>query len=182
MLAIRLQRNGRKGHAQYRMIVQDARKSPTSGKIVLSLGSYNPHSKSLVIDKEKADFYLKNGAQPSPRVASLLSKDGVKLPTWVSVAPKKERTIRNADKLRKNRPAEEVAAPVAEAPAAEAVENPEAAEDAVATETSEAPVESTEPAPEEALVEEAEVAADENAETTTSEEPEAEDAPKEAKA
>lgn len=100
------------------MIVQDARKSPTSGKIVTSLGSYNPHTKSLVIDKEKAGLFLSNGAQPSSRVVSLLAKDGVKIPDWAQKLAKKERAIKNTDKLRKNRPAEEV---VPEAPAAEEV-------------------------------------------------------------
>lgn len=112
MLAIRLQRTGRSGHAQYRMIVQDARKSPTSGKIVTSLGSYNPHTKSLVINKEKAGLFLSNGAQPSSRVVSLLAKDGVKIPDWAQKLAKKERATRNIDKLRKNRPAEVEVAPV----------------------------------------------------------------------
>lgn len=118
MLAIRLQRTGRSGHAEYRMIVQDARKSPTSGKIVTSLGSYNPHTKSVVIDKEKAGLFLKNGAQPSSRVVSLLAKEGVKIPDWAQKLAKKERAIKNTDKLRKNRPAEE---PTVEAPADVAV-------------------------------------------------------------
>lgn len=101
------------------MIVQDARKSPTSGKIVTSLGSYNPHTKSLVIDKEKAGLFLKNGAQPSSRVVSLLAKDGVKIPDWAQKLAKKERAIKNTDKLRKNRPAGEPAPAEAEPAKAE---------------------------------------------------------------
>lgn len=106
MLAIRMQRTGRKGHAQFRVIVQDARRTPTSGKIVYALGSYNPHSKTAVIDKEKASFYLEHGAQPSVRVARLLKSEGVKLPEWVKLPADKERDIRNPEKRRSTAPAE----------------------------------------------------------------------------
>jgi small subunit ribosomal protein S16 len=110
MLVIRMQRTGRKGHAQFRVVVQDSRRTPTSGKLVASLGSYNPHTKTTTVDKEKAKFYLEHGAQPTERVARLLKTEGVKLPNWVKAAGKKEGALRNPDKLRKNRPAEEVAA------------------------------------------------------------------------
>jgi len=126
MLAIRMQRTGRKGHAMFRVVVQDSRLTPTSGKIVALLGSYDPHAKTTTLDKEKAATFLGNGAQPSDRVASLLKSEGVKLPKWVTVDTKKAGKLKNAEKLRKNRPAEPVAveAPaevVAEAPADEAV-------------------------------------------------------------
>ena len=80
MLVIRMQRTGRKGHAQFRVIVQDSRRTPTSGKIVAPLGSYDPHSKQTTLNKEKAQFYLEHGAQPSERVAAILKAEGVKLP------------------------------------------------------------------------------------------------------
>ena len=121
MLAIRLQRTGRKGYAQYRVIVQDAHKSPTSGRVVAYLGSYDPHAKTTTLKKEKAQFYLDHGARPSERVAGLLKTEGVKLPKWVAFSDPKERTTRNPEKLRKNQPAEEKASeePAAEAPASE---------------------------------------------------------------
>lgn len=159
MLAIRLQRTGRAKHAQYRMVVQDSRKSPTSGKIITSLGSYNPHTKAVTIDKEKAGLFLSNGAQPSSRVVSLLAKEGVSIPDWAQKLVKKERSIKNTDKLRKNRPvvAEAVtdepaveAEPTVEAPVAEEVEVP--AEDVAEAVVEETPAAeettTTEPAPE----------------------------------
>lgn len=159
MLAIRLQRTGRHGHAQYRVVVQDSHQSPKSGKVVARLGSYNPHTKVNTIDKEKAQFYLDHGAQPSDRIVSLLTAEGVKMPKWVTVSEPKERTVRNPEKLRKNQPAE-AAAPEAEAaPAAENAETPseenkEAAPEVAANEseapeevTPEAAPESTEEAP-----------------------------------
>ena len=83
MLVIRLQRTGRKGHAQFRVVVQDSRRTPTSGKIVAQVGTYDPHTKTLNLDKERAQHYLNHGAQPSDRVVLILKKEGVKLPTWV---------------------------------------------------------------------------------------------------
>ncbi len=120
MLAIRLQRTGRKGHAQFRLIVQDARRNPKSGDVVMRLGNYNPHTKAMTVDKEKAAFYLEHGAQPSPRVAYLLQKEGVKLPDWVKVEADRKRDIKNVEKLRRNRPEEPVEAEAAPEEAVEA--------------------------------------------------------------
>ncbi len=122
MLSIRMQRTGRKGHAMFRLVVQESRLTPTSGKVVVTLGSYDPHAKVAAIDKEKAVFYLKNGAQPSDRVIRLLQSEGVTLPDWVKAPSQKKRTIRNAEKLRKNQPKEIVAEAPAEAAATSAPE------------------------------------------------------------
>ncbi len=127
MLAIRMQRTGRKGHAQFRVIVQDARKHPSSGNVVAMLGSYNPHTKTTTVDKEKVGFYLEHGAQPSDRVAHLLKSEGVKLPSWVELEGKKKGSIKNPEKLRKNRPAGAEAPPTKEEKAAEAAQEAEAA-------------------------------------------------------
>ena len=121
MLAIRMQRTGRKGHAQYRLIVQDSRLTPTSGKLVYKLGSYNPHTKQVILDKEKAQYYLDNGAQPSPRITLILKNEGVKLPSWVKDVTKKESTTKNPEKLRKNQPKEEVTAESSEVETVEEV-------------------------------------------------------------
>jgi small subunit ribosomal protein S16 len=134
MLVIRMQRTGRKGHAMFRVVVQDSRRTPSSGKIVAQLGSYDPHSKNLILNAEKAAFYLEHGAQPSDRVARLLQTEGIKLPTWVKLSGSKEGTVRNPEKRRSTTPAEEKAP---EAPA-EAVEAPEEASVAAEAETAEA--------------------------------------------
>jgi small subunit ribosomal protein S16 len=115
MLAIRLQRIGRKGYPVYRLAVQEAQRHPSSGRVVAYVGSYNPHTKETIIQGELAQKYLDNGAQPSPRVIKLLAGAGVKLPTWVKTAAiDKQKTIRHAEKLRKNQPKEEVEAVPAE--------------------------------------------------------------------
>lgn len=118
MLAIRLQRIGRKGYPVYRLAVQEAQRHPSSGRVVAYVGSYNPHTKEANVQVETAQKYLDNGAQPTPRVVKLLKDAGVKLPKWVKEADTtKQKAIRNAEKLRKNQPKEEVAE---EAPAEEA--------------------------------------------------------------
>ncbi len=124
MLAIRMQRTGRKGHAMYRIVVQDSRYVPTSGKVVAQLGSYDPHAKTVILDKEKAAKFLSNGAQPSDRVARLLASEGVALPKWYKAPEQKQGAIRHSDKLRRNQPKEEapVEEPAAAEPEAEAAE------------------------------------------------------------
>lgn len=118
----------------FRVVVQDSRTTPTSGKVVALLGSYDPHAKTTTLDKEKAAAFLKNGAQPSDRAAMLLKSEGVKLPSWVTVDSKKSGKLRNPEKLRKNQPKE--------APKAE--EAPAETEEAAAEEpAAEAPAEET---------------------------------------
>jgi small subunit ribosomal protein S16 len=118
MLAIRLQRLGRKGYPVYRLAVQEAQRHPSSGRVVAYVGSFNPHTKEANIQVETAQKYLDNGAQPTPRVVKLLKDAGVKLPKWVKEpATDKQKSIRNAEKLRKNQPKEEPV--VDEEPAAE---------------------------------------------------------------
>ena len=109
MLAIRLQRIGRKGYPVYRVAVQESQRHPSSGRVVMYLGSYNPHTKEATINAEKAALYLKNGAQPTPRVVRLLQEAKVELPAWVKVGAPKTKTLRHPEKLRKNQPKEEVA-------------------------------------------------------------------------
>ncbi|HEY1085530.1 MAG TPA: 30S ribosomal protein S16 [Candidatus Saccharimonadales bacterium] len=118
MLAIRLKRIGRKGMPIYRIAVQEAQRHPSSGRVVAYVGTYNPHTKEVSVQKEDAQKYLDNGAQPTPRVVKLLKAEGVKLPKWVKEpAADKQKSIRNSEKLRKNQPKEEV--PVEEEVAAE---------------------------------------------------------------
>ncbi|MBQ8992216.1 30S ribosomal protein S16 [Candidatus Saccharibacteria bacterium] len=121
MLAIRMQRNGRTHYPVYRIVVQEAQRHPLSGRVVAEVGNYNPQTKTTVLDKEKIEFYLKNGAQPSTRVARVLKANKIKLPAWVKDAPVKHATAKHADKLRKNQPKEtpSEAAPTEEAPAEE---------------------------------------------------------------
>ena len=159
MLTIRMQRTGRKGFATFRVVVQDSRFAPSSGRVVAKIGHYNPHTKETVIDKEKATEFLKQGAQPSPRVVRLLTAEKIALPDWVEVkSDDKKRKIRNPEKLRKHQPKE---TPAAESKVEEVevsnVESPEAevasAEETVVEEPAVEVEATTEPVAEEAPAE-----------------------------
>lgn len=121
MLTIRLQRMGKTHYATYRVVVQDVRQHPSSGKVVAYVGSYNPHTKEVQLDKESATKYLTNGAQPTERVAKILAGEGIELPKWVKTGnTERKRAIRNPEKLRKNQPKEEPAEETEETKEAEA--------------------------------------------------------------
>ena len=106
MLAIRMQRNGRTHLPMYRIVVQESQRHPLSGRVVAEVGNYNPATKALTMDKESVEKYLKNGAKPSSRVAFILKKNGIKLPSWYKESPQKTKKPKHADKLRKNQPKE----------------------------------------------------------------------------
>lgn len=128
MLSIRMQRTGRKGHAMFRVVVQESRLAPTSGRVVALIGNYDPHNKTANIVKDKAEYYLKNGAKPTERAARILEAEGVAMPAWFKKAAEKKRAIRNPEKLRKNQPKEEVVAEEAPAEAEVAEATPDATE------------------------------------------------------
>jgi len=132
MLAIRMQRNGRAHLPVYRIVVQESQRHPLSGRVVAEVGNYNPATKVLNLEKNLVEKYLKNGAQPSSRVAMILKKNGIKLPKWYKEAPKKSKAAKHADKLRKNQPKEEAPA---EAPAETPAEAPAEASAETAAET-----------------------------------------------
>ena len=117
MLAIRLQRTGRKGYPTYRLAVQESQLHPSSGRVVAYVGNYNPHTKETKVEVEAAEKFLSNGAQPTPRVVLLLEKAGVKLPSWVNRPAEVKGTTKNPDKLRRNQPKEEPVAEEVTAPA-----------------------------------------------------------------
>ena len=150
-LKIRLSRGGAKKRPFYKIVVAEAL-SPRDGKFIERLGSYNPmvaknHAERLVLDVERAKYWLSKGAQPTLRVAKMLSSDGlVKAPVIrdqpIKSAPGKKRQEREAEAAEKSvakeeapateAPAEEAAteeAPVAEAPAEENVANETKAEE-----------------------------------------------------
>lgn len=107
MLAIRMQRNGRAHYPVYRIVVQEAQRHPLSGRVVAEVGSHNPHAKQTTLDKEKIEFYLKNGAQPSSRVVRIFKANKIALPSWAKMPKIKKSVAKHADKLRKNQPKSE---------------------------------------------------------------------------
>ncbi len=77
MVKIRLKRMGMKKKPFYRVVVADERAS-RDGRFIDEIGYYNPVANpvELKIDNEKAQQWIKNGAQPTDTVRGLLKKTG----------------------------------------------------------------------------------------------------------
>ena len=78
MVKIRLRRMGAKKAPFYRIVVADAR-SPRDGRCIEEIGTYNPLTEpaTINVDVEKAQNWIKNGAQPTDTVRVLLKNAGV---------------------------------------------------------------------------------------------------------
>lgn len=75
---IRLKRMGAKKAPFYRIVVADSR-SPRDGRFIEEIGYYNPLTNPLTVkvDAEKAEKWMKNGAQPTDTVKKLFLKSGM---------------------------------------------------------------------------------------------------------
>ena len=78
MVKIRLRRMGAKKAPFYRVVVADSR-SPRDGRCIEEIGTYNPLTEpaTITVDTEKAQTWIKNGAQPTDTVRGLLKNAGV---------------------------------------------------------------------------------------------------------
>jgi len=106
MLAIKLQRIGKKHQPSYRVVVAE-RRSKMAARPIEDLGSYNPFSKAWAVKKERVDYWLKAGAQPTVTVHNLLVQNKVLNKSKVLITFKKK-VVSGA----------EASAPVAATPAA----------------------------------------------------------------
>ena len=78
MVKIRLRRMGAKKAPFYRVVVADSR-YPRDGRFIEEIGTYDPKANpaELKVDVERAQAWIKTGAQPTETVKSLLKKAGV---------------------------------------------------------------------------------------------------------
>ena len=78
MVKIRLRSMGAKKAPYYRIIVADSR-SPRDGRCIEEIGTYDPLTEpaTIAVDAEKAQQWIKNGAQPTDTVKALLKKANV---------------------------------------------------------------------------------------------------------
>lgn len=76
---IRLRRVGSKKNPIWRIVVADKR-SPRDGRSIETIGQYNAQTEpsTIVLDEERANYWLEKGAQPSEQVANLLRIKGIK--------------------------------------------------------------------------------------------------------
>jgi len=72
---IRMKRVGTKNTPVFRIVVADGR-SPRDGKFIEEIGTYQPLKKdnNVVLDLERAKYWVSKGAKPSDTVASFIKK------------------------------------------------------------------------------------------------------------
>lgn len=164
---------GRKKQPHYRVVVADSH-SPRDGRFVENLGYYKPlaHPARLVLDLERVDYWLSEGADPSATMKSLIAKARAGGDETVAIGAEdaEEQKAKRAEEIAAKRAAEEKAL------AEKAAEEKAAAEKAAAEEKAEAAAET---AAEEAATDEAATAEAAAAESVAEE---AEPAPSEADA
>jgi small subunit ribosomal protein S16 len=105
MVIIRLQRIGRRNHAEFRIVIGEHKKSAKSGKILAVLGNYNPHTDTATFDADVVKAWIAKGAQVSDTVHNILVSKGVLTGKKKNVLPKK--TVPKKEEV----PATEVEAP-----------------------------------------------------------------------
>ena len=78
MVKIRLRRMGAKKAPFYRIVVADSR-SPRDGRCIEEIGTYNPLTDpaTVNVDADRAQEWIKKGAQPTDTVRGILKKAGV---------------------------------------------------------------------------------------------------------
>ncbi len=77
MVKIRLRRMGAKNNPFYRVVVAESL-APRDGRCIEEIGTYNPLADpaEIKIDVERAQYWIKNGAQPTDTARALLKKIG----------------------------------------------------------------------------------------------------------
>jgi len=87
MVAIRLRRAGSKKRPFFRVVVTDSRAARDSSFVEI-LGHYNPRTKPALVqvNQERVDFWLKQGAQPSDTVRTLIKNHLTPVPVAAPTA------------------------------------------------------------------------------------------------
>jgi small subunit ribosomal protein S16 len=73
MVKIRLKRTGKKNAPCYRVVVADSR-SPRDGKIIETVGLYDPCNSNESLKMDRIDYWLSNGAQPTETAADIIRR------------------------------------------------------------------------------------------------------------
>ena len=99
MVKIRLRRMGAKKKPYYRIVVADSM-SPRDGRCIEEIGSYNPllSPSEIKVDLERAQYWIKNGAQPTDTVRAILKKAEAKKAEEQN-AEIQNAEVQNADEL-----------------------------------------------------------------------------------
>lgn len=121
MVVLRLSRQGKKGHATFRIVVSDKKKD-TIGTQLEIIGTYDPHQTPTRIElkEDRVKYWLSVGAKPSDTVHNLLVEKGVisEAKRVVAKAPKQEEKPADAPKAESPTPEPKAEAPTEEGSAA----------------------------------------------------------------
>lgn len=126
MLVFRLFRVGKNNQPSYKIVVTDKRNSSKGGRFVEQVGFYNPVTKEKVMNKERIQYWLKQGVQPSPTTHNLFIQEKILEGKKIASHKKSKKPVEAvpaqtgtpAQTTEASKPAQE--APATEAPVAEA--------------------------------------------------------------
>ena len=107
MLAVKFRRVGKKHQASFQVVVVEKR-SKINGRFIEKLGWLDPHQKKFDLKKERINYWLGIGAQPTDSVHNLLVKTGIikgaKVPVHSTVKKSKKEESASADKAVVDKP------------------------------------------------------------------------------
>jgi len=137
MLVIKLSQKGKTNKRMFRLVISEKTRDPY-GNVLEILGSYNPHSKELVVKSDRIEYWLSKGAQMTPSINNLLVEKQIIKQEKVKASKKGTKSEKRQNQLtakaeKKKKVEEVVAAPAVEekieateeAPTEPAVETPE---------------------------------------------------------
>ncbi len=98
MLVIRLLRVGKKNQPFFKIIITDKSNPPRGGRFVEEVGTYNPLTKEKTLKKERIQYWLSQGVQPSDTVHNMLVREGIlegkKIPVHKKAKKKEEEPVK----------------------------------------------------------------------------------------
>ena len=138
MLTIRLTRKGKKNQPFFRVVLVDKRRSSTGGRAVEDLGYKNPLTKKVSLNKERIQYWISKGAQPSDTIHNLLVAEKIIEGKKIAVAKISKKKQAEIDKVKTD-------AEAAAKAKADAVAKAKADEEAAKKAAAEAPKEEPKP-------------------------------------
>jgi small subunit ribosomal protein S16 len=77
MLVIRFFRIGKRNQPSFKVVVTEKKNPPRAGRFVEQVGFYNPETKETILQKDRIQYWISKGAQPSPTAYNLFIKNGI---------------------------------------------------------------------------------------------------------
>ncbi|MFA5249706.1 MAG: 30S ribosomal protein S16 [Candidatus Paceibacterota bacterium] len=72
MLMIRLFRTGKKNQPSFKVVVTEKTNAPSRGRFTEEVGFFNPLTKEKILKKDRVEYWIKRGAQPSDTVYNMM--------------------------------------------------------------------------------------------------------------